>query len=125
MGEQLVSFNISHSLFQKMRFTCRYSKTVSYFASFPISICFSESFHLISFTTSIFSIFHEHLHSKDITNFIFIIFLESTKLKIVWMRIFQTTRLNHTMTFFKLTDSYKFSDIYTSHDNCLGHLLII
>ena len=38
--------------------------------------------------------------------------------------IFQTTGFNHTMIFFKLTDQYKFSNIYTSHHNCLGHMLI-
>ena len=38
--------------------------------------------------------------------------------------VFQTTRFNHTMIFFKLTDQYKFSDIYTSYQNCLGHILI-
>ena len=38
--------------------------------------------------------------------------------------IFQTTRLNHTMIFFKLIDKYKLSDIYISHDNCLGQVLI-
>ena len=38
--------------------------------------------------------------------------------------IFQTTRFNHTTIFFKLTDWYKLSDIYISHNNCLGHMLI-
>ena len=38
--------------------------------------------------------------------------------------IFQTTRFKHTMIFFKLTDYYKLSDIYISHNNCLGHMLI-
>ena len=38
--------------------------------------------------------------------------------------IFQKIRVNHTMIFFKLTDQYKLSDIYTSHNNCLGHMLI-
>ena len=38
--------------------------------------------------------------------------------------IFQTTCFNHTMIFFKLTDQYKFSNIYTSHHNCLRHMLI-
>ena len=37
---------------------------------------------------------------------IYIIFLDSTKLKIVWKKnnMFLTTRFNHTMIFFKLTD---------------------
>ena len=38
--------------------------------------------------------------------------------------IFQTTRFNHTMIFFKLTDQYRYRDIYTTHHNCLGHMLI-
>ena len=38
--------------------------------------------------------------------------------------IFQTTRFNHAMIFFKLIDKYKLSDIYISHNNCLGHMLI-
>ena len=38
--------------------------------------------------------------------------------------ISQTTCFNHTMTFFKLKDEYKLSDIYISHNNCLGHILI-
>ena len=33
------------------------------------------------------------------------------------------TSFNHTMIFFKLNDSYKFSDIYTSHNNCRGDML--
>ena len=37
---------------------------------------------------------------------------------------FQTTRFNHTMIFFKLFDKRKLSDIYISHNNCLGHMLI-
>ena len=37
---------------------------------------------------------------------IYITFLDSTKLKIVWKKnnMFLTTRFNHTMIFFKLTD---------------------
>ena len=38
--------------------------------------------------------------------------------------IFQTTRFDHTMIFFKLNDWYKISDIYVKHNNCLGHMLI-
>ena len=38
--------------------------------------------------------------------------------------IFQTARFNHTMIFLKLTDYFKFGDIYLSHNNCLGHTLI-
>ena len=34
------------------------------------------------------------------------------------------TRFDHAMTFFKLTDLYKISDIYINHNNCLGHMLI-
>ena len=45
--------------------------------------------------------------------------LNADKLKIV-----QTTRFNHTMIFFKLIDYYKHSDIYMSHNICLGHMLI-
>ena len=37
--------------------------------------------------------------------------------------MFQTTCFNQS-TFFRLTNQYKFSDIYTSHNNCLGHMLI-
>ena len=56
----------------------------------------------------------------------FIIFLDSTKLKIVWIKIttFFKQRFSHTMIFFKLTDYYKISDIYINHNNCLGHMLI-
>ena len=32
--------------------------------------------------------------------------------------IFQTTRFNHTMNFFKVTDQYNISDIYINHNNC-------
>ena len=43
--------------------------------------------------------------AKEITKYIFVTFLDSTKLKIVWKnKIFQTTCFNHTMIFFKLTD---------------------
>ena len=28
------------------------------------------------------------------------------------------------MIFFKLIDLYKLSDIYISHNNCLGHMLV-
>ena len=38
--------------------------------------------------------------------------------------IFQATRFNHTMIFFKLTDQCRYTDIYTTHHNCLGHMLI-
>ena len=38
--------------------------------------------------------------------------------------IFQITRFNHTMIFFKLIHQYKLSDIYISHNNCPGHMLI-
>ena len=38
--------------------------------------------------------------------------------------IFQTTRFNHTMIFFKLIDYYKLRDIYISHNNCLRHMFI-
>ena len=38
--------------------------------------------------------------------------------------ISQTTRFNHTMIFFKLTDKYRYRDIYTIHHNGLGHMLI-
>ena len=34
-------------------------------------------------------------------------------------------RFNHNIIFFKLADSYKISDIYINHNNCLGHMLII
>ena len=56
----------------------------------------------------------------------FQIFLDSTKLIIIWKKknIFQTTRFNHTMMFFKLTDYYKISDTYINYNNCLGHMLI-
>ena len=33
------------------------------------------------------------------------------------------TSFNHPMIFFKLNDSYKFSDIYASHNNCRGDML--
>ena len=36
--------------------------------------------------------------------------------------IFQTMRFNHTMI--NLIDQYKVSDIYISHNKCLGHMLI-
>ena len=38
--------------------------------------------------------------------------------------IFQTTRFNHTMIFFKLIDQYRLSDIYISHNNCLAHMSV-
>ena len=38
--------------------------------------------------------------------------------------IFQMTRFNHTVIFFKLINWYKLGDIYISHNNCLGHMLI-
>ena len=34
------------------------------------------------------------------------------------------TPFNYTMIFFKLTDKHKLSNIYISHNNCLGHILI-
>ena len=37
--------------------------------------------------------------------------------------MFQTTCFNQSI-FFMLTNQYKFSDIYTSHNNCPGHMLI-
>ena len=38
--------------------------------------------------------------------------------------IFQTTRFNHTMIFFKLIDYYKLRDIYISHNNCLIIIIV-
>ena len=38
--------------------------------------------------------------------------------------IFQTMCFNHTIIFFKLIHWYKLNDIYISHNNYLGHMLI-
>ena len=31
---------------------------------------------------------------------------------------------DHTMIFFRLPDYYQISDIYVTHKNCVGHMLI-
>ena len=57
-------------------------------------------------------------------NSLSIIFLDSTKLKkYIWRKIniFQATLFNHTIFVFNLTDKHRTSDIYISHNNCLGH----
>ena len=63
--------------------------------------------------------------NKMIVKYVFKIFLDSAKLKSVWIKItFLMTGFNHAMIFFKLIDQSKLSDIYISHNNCLGDMLI-
>ena len=55
---------------------------------------------------------------RAISMYMLMMFLDSTKYKSVWKKKkFKTTRSSHTMTFFKLTDWYKISDIYINHNN--------
>ena len=59
-----------------------------------------------------------------------IIFLDSTKLKIVWKKITIFFKQGVSVilwsfsSFFKIFFKYKIHDIYISHNNCLGHMLI-